>query len=225
MFGQFGQPYRNWFWACLAGLFLFLAAGCSALYPVDPATRLVFQDDFSDPESGWPVLSNWQGQVGYARDSYQMTLLAPGANLSAALPTDYIFPADVEIQVGARSLGGPQDNRFGLICRYQNALNYYWFVISSDGYYGIGKVKNGQITLLNAPQMPPSEQIKRGQELNSLRVECVGDRLRLYVNELLLGEQQDADFSGGSIGFLVGAGSQANVQVGFEHLVVKEAVR
>ena len=217
---------RLWFWrlmiGCLAALNL---AGCSVLYPVDPATHLVFQDDFRDPQSGWPVEENWQGQVGYHQERYEMKIVAPGANLSAALPLAYQFPADLEIQVNARFLAGPQDNRFGVICRYQNPLNYYWFVISSDGYYGIGKTQDGQTRLIQDVQMPPSETISRGEAVNHFRVECVGDRLSLYINENLLGEQHDPDFSAGGIGFLVGASSQPDVQVAFEQLLVREVIK
>lgn len=208
----------------LAGCLLAGAlSACNVLYPVDPLTRLVFQDDFTDRQSGWPERTSWEGQVGYAEGAYRMKIAAPGANLSAALPQTYVFPSDLEIQVDARLLGGPLDNRYGVICRYQNALSYYWFAISSDGYYGIGKMKDGQASLINTSQMPPSELIKKGQDVNHFRVECVQDRLRLYLNDNLLAEQQDAEFTGGAVGFFVGAAAEAGVEVAFEHLTVKEA--
>jgi len=217
---------RSLFWRLVVGCILALnLAGCSVLYPVDPVTRLVFQDDFRDPQSGWPAQESWQGQVGYLEGRYEMKIIAPGANLSAALPAGYQFPDDVEIQVNARLLAGPQDNRFGVICRYQDPLNYYWFVISSDGYYGIGKTKAGETHLIQDAQMPPSEKISRGDQTNHFRVECVGDRLTLYINENLLGEQHDSDFSTGGIGFLVGASSQPDVQVAFEQLLVREVLK
>ncbi len=208
-----------------ACLLIFILSGCSALYPIDPVTHIVFQDDFQDSASGWPVQAGWQGRMNYQDGAYHMEISAPRALISAALPTNYVFPPDVEIQVDAHSLTGPQDNRFGIICRYQDPFNYYWFVISSDGYYGIGKMKAGQAELINAPQMPPSEIIQQGLDSNHLRVECVGEALRLYVNNSLLAEQSDREFKQGGVGLLVGAGSQPGVQIAFEHLTVKEVVR
>ena len=32
---------------------------------------------------------------------------------------------------------GPDDNDFGIICRYIDDNQFYYAIISSDGYYGI----------------------------------------------------------------------------------------
>jgi len=198
-------------------------SGCSQLYPVDPETRLVFQDDFSNPESGWHVQAGPAGSMGYQESLFWIQVQAPQTNLVASLPENYWFPVDVEVEVQARKAVGPNDNLFGVICRYQDDLNYYWFVISSDGYYGIGKVKEGRVMLINRDQMPPSEVIQQNDSWNNLRATCIGSTLSFYVNGYLVDHQQDADFAAGNIGLMAGSGATGQVFVTFDRLMVKEA--
>lgn len=198
-------------------------SGCSQLYPVDPVTRLVFQDDFTDPESGWQEQAGPAGSMGYQESLFWIQVLAPQTNLVAALPENYWFPEDIEIEVQARKAVGQNDNFYGVICRYQDDLNYYWFVISSDGYYGIGKVKEGKPMLINRDQMPPSEAIQQNDSWNNLRATCTGSTLSLYVNGYLVDQQQDGDFASGDIGLMAGSGAAGQVIVTFDWLMVKEA--
>lgn len=200
-----------------------IISGCSQFYPVDPVTRLVFQDDFTNPRSGWQVQAGPAGSMGYQESLFWIQVQPPQTNLVAALPESYWFPPNVEIEVDARKAVGPDDNRFGVTCRYQDDLNYYWFAISSDGYYGIGKVKEGKVTFINRDQMPPSEAIKQKDSWNHLGAACVGSTLSLYINGVLVDQQQDGDFSNGSIGLLAGTGAEGNVIVTFDRLLVKEA--
>lgn len=221
-----GVSYRwNVPFGLLAAL-VFLAgvlSGCSQLYPVDPETRLVFQDDFTNPESGWHVQAGPAGSMGYQESLFWIQVQAPQTNLVATLPESFWFPADLEVEVQARKAVGSNDNLFGLICRYQDDLNYYWFVISSDGYYGIGKVKEGQVTLINRDQMPPSEVIQQNDSWNHLRATCIDSSLSLYVNGHLVDQQQDGDFASGNIGLIAGSGAAGQGIVTFDWLMVKEA--
>jgi hypothetical protein len=45
--------------------------------------------------------------------------------------------ADVRIEVDEGKLGGPDENRVGLICRSSGSA-FYFFVVTHDGFYGIG---------------------------------------------------------------------------------------
>jgi len=44
---------------------------------------------------------------------------------------------DTLVHTRALKLNGPDDNMFGILCRYQDEENYYALVIGSDGYYGV----------------------------------------------------------------------------------------
>ena len=108
----------------------------------------------------------------------------------------------------------------GLQCRYQDPDNYYFAVISSDGYYGIGKVLNGTQTILPDNGMQTSQTIFAGQALNHIRFDCVGTKLTLYVNGDYVNSVDDSDLSKGDIGLLAGSFDQKGVQVSFDNLLV-----
>jgi hypothetical protein len=115
-------------------------------------------------------------------------------------------------------LNGADENRTGLMCRYQNG-DYYFFIISNDGYYGIGKYIGGQVLLLGQTSMQPSESIEK-EAVNHLRADCIGDTLTFYVNFNQVAAVKDTDFPNGDVGMLAGAFAEPGVDVLFDHFMV-----
>jgi hypothetical protein len=129
---------------------------------------------------------------------------------------------DAVIEVDVRRIDGPEDNDFGVICRYQDAKNFYMFLVSSDGYYGIGKVKNDQHSLIGIEQLQYTELIRPEQVDTRLRADCVGDSLILSVDGEKLLEVRDSDFSSGDVGVLAGAYSTPGVDILFDNFEVRQ---
>lgn len=110
---------------------------------------------------------------------------------------------DAIITVHARQAGGPDDNAYGVICRYQNPENFYVFLISGDGHYAIGKYQSGnpQVEYLTGEgQYVFSEVINQGESANEIRASCVGNELSLTVNGVPLETVSDPTFVIGDIG-------------------------
>lgn len=110
---------------------------------------------------------------------------------------------DVIITVDARQVAGPNDNAFGVICRYQSAENFYLFLISGDGYYMIGKYQSGanQIQYLTGDgEFVASEVINQGVAINQIRASCIGNQLTLSVNGIQLVSVTDPTFVTGDVG-------------------------
>jgi len=122
--------------------------------------------------------------------------------------------------VDARKQAGPDDNDFGILCRFRDQNNYYAFLISSDGYYGIVKVKNGKDSVISGSSLQYSDAIQKGQASNNVQAECIGQNLTLTVNGKKLAEAQDADFSSGEIGLTAGSYNTPGVDVRFDNFVV-----
>jgi hypothetical protein len=108
----------------------------------------------------------------------------------------------------------------GILCRYQGG-DHYFFVISDDGYYGIGKLLNGQTSLLGMTEMQPSEFILPGL-VNHLRADCIGETLTFYVNYHEVASVTDADLPSGDVGVLAGSFLLAGVDVVYDHFVVMQ---
>jgi hypothetical protein len=205
----------------ICSLFLVIClAACQSSLIAELVTRSgqpLFHDDFSDPSSGWPQAVSANGTLEYTDGAYRMLVQSTGYDLLAVSRRAY---RDAQIEVDATRLEGPKDNRFGLICRFINIDNFYDFFISSDGYYAIGKIKDGAASLLGQAMMVYSAAIVQDGSPNHLRFDCVGNTLSGYVNGQVVATTSDADFSDGASGLIAGAFDESGVEVSFDNFVV-----
>jgi hypothetical protein len=207
-------------------LFGILVSACQPIRPTkDPkmlSGKVIYQDDFSDPKSGWENINGAQGYVGYFRGSYRMMLRAP---LSTSLVKANKIYNDSVSEVDVTKATGPDDSTYGLVCRAMNEHNYYVFIISSGGYYGIGKVieGNGPIMLgTDGPtKLKASDAVKKGNGSNHLRAECISNTLTFIINGQKVSSIQDKDLENGDNGFFAQTGGEAGIDVRYNSLVIK----
>ena len=93
------------------------------------------------------------------------------------------------MRVDAQRASGDQ-GYYGVLCRIQDAENYYYFIIRPDGYFTIGKYQAGSFFALTPGGWTYHAAIQSGDAANLLQAECVGDELRFFANGELLGEAQ-----------------------------------
>ncbi len=194
-----------------------LLGACSWLQiPVNPG-GVLFQDDFSLEGSGWDRYRDDIYVADYAEGGYHIRVSAPNTD---AWATPHLNFGDVAIDVDATKLAGPDDNVFGVICRYQDPLNYYFFLVSSDGYAGIGVNKEGRRKLLTGDSLLPSPVVARGDTENHLRAECVGYNLALYVNGALVAQARAAEWPTGDVGLIAGTYAESGTEIRFDNFSV-----
>jgi hypothetical protein len=183
-----------------------------------PTTEVVLEEDFSDPDSGWEHYNEFDGVLDYEQDGYRMMINTP-ENLfwvNAGLKK-----MAVVIEVEASLLEGPEPNWFGVVCRLDlETYDYYFFAISSEGYYGIAKMKDFELQWLQKEVETPSEIIRTGSSVNEIKASCQGDQLSLAVNGEDLLIVQDEDLIIGDIGLAVAALEEPGVDVLFDNLLV-----
>lgn len=184
-----------------------------------PAADVLFQDDFSDPTSGWDRVNVAEGVTDYQDGKYRILVNLDNTDVWANPGLNF---EDVIIEVEATKAGGPDDNSFGVLCRYQGIDNYYFFYLSSDGYYGIGKVLNGEQMLIGMDSLLPSDAIHTGTATNIIRAECVDNRLTLFANGVQLGEATDDSFKDGDVGLVAGTYNDIGVDILFDNFVVRK---
>ncbi len=155
--------------------------------------------------------------MDYDEGGYRMLIRQPQLNFWS---TPELNLRDARIEADVTKLSGPAENRAGVMCRYQNG-NYYFFIISNDGYYAIGKFVGGQVTLLGQSEMQASEMIQP-DSVNHLRADCIGDSLVFYVNYQLTAGASDAELATGDVGLLAGSFTQPGVDVLFDNFVVMQ---
>ena len=186
---------------------LVIATACGPLPPSTTPianTKVLYSDDFKKPDSGWDRFQDYAGVTDYANVGYLIYIKAPNM-IKWTNPTPAkAFPGDVHIEVDATVSFGPTNNAFGVICRYQDPNNFYYFYISSDGYAGIGKKQNNVHSIISSPdgKLIKVDGINTGDASNHLRVDCIGSNLTLYVNGTQVATTKDSAFSAGNVGLI-----------------------
>ncbi len=200
---------------------LILLVSCSpapaVATPPPPSGTVLLQDEFADNTSGWDRLANDVGIMDYDSGGYRMLIRQSQMNFWSTPEVDL---RDVRIEADVTKLNGPDENRAGLMCRYQNG-DHYFFIISNDGFYTIGKFIGGQTILLGQSEMQASEMIQ-SDSVNHLRADCIGDSLVFYINYNLVVGAKDSDLTTGDVGLVAGSFTQPGVDVLFEHFVVMQ---
>lgn len=205
----------------LSFLFVMSIAGCAAAKlpatPAPPSGTVLFQDTFDSPNTGWERFVNDGGTMDYFGGGFRILVQKPGLNYWSTPQKNY---GDVRVEADVLRLGGPEENRMGVMCRYERG-DYYFFIISDDGYYAIGKFIGGTTLLLGNPEMQPSDLIQK-DAVNHLRADCVGSNLTFYINFNQVAAVQDGDLPTGDVGLLAGSFNEPGVDVSFDNFVVMQ---
>jgi hypothetical protein len=194
-----------------------LLTGCARLLDTDTPGALLFQDDFSRASSGWDRYTDTTYVSDYAEGTYRIAILSAQTEAWANPGFDV---EDVRIEVDAASVDGPLDNAFGVLCRYQDPDNYYFFLISGDGYAGIGLTKDGRRLLLTGDAMLPADPILQGYRTNHIRADCNGFQLSLYVNGILVDEAQASEWPSGDVGLLAATYAEPGIDIRFDNFTM-----
>ncbi len=177
-----------------------------------------FQDDFSDVNSGWDRTEFEGGLTDYANVGYRIFVNLENWSAWANPGRDF---TDSSVTVEATKIGGDDQNEFGIICRHANVDNFYLATISSDGYYGFLKRENGEsLQFLNMDSMLQTDAINQGGSTNTLRLDCIGSTLTLFVNGQFVGETTDAAIPSGDAGLYAGTFSVPGTDILFDNFVV-----
>lgn len=211
---------------CMAGVAVFVlvsGGGNGQETPSPPPAQpgqVVLADDFSDSDNGWDVYSTDDTWAGYVDGEYRLGVY--GVDLVTwGNPLIDLDLANFEIEVDARQVEGPLDNNLGVLVRYQPGdENFYWFQISSDGYYSVDLLLGDE--WLSLVEWEESTAINQGLGVtNRIKVVCFDDQFSFYVNGTYLAGVSDATFRSGSVGLAAGTFDEAGVIVHFDDVTVR----
>lgn len=198
----------------IALLMIIFAASCAWLSPSVQPGDVLFQDDFAINTSGWDRYGDSSYEANYEQGTYRILVNDPDT-MVWSLP-DLSF-TDVILRVQAWHSSGPEDNLFGLLCRYQDAGNFIFFMLSSDGFVGIGQYVDGRRTLLTDDSLLPFEGIRSGDNLNLIEARCVGEELTLSINNTQAAQARVETITAGDIGLLAGSYTEGGVEIRFDN--------
>ncbi len=181
-------------------------------------TATLFEDDFSDPNSGWEVGSYDGGSVGYKNGVYFVGSRGDAATMWGIANRSF---DDLIIDVDTTQISAPANNNndYGVVCRNQpDSLGGYYFLISGDGAYAILRADEGDFEPL--VEWTQSATINQGNADNHIHAVCDGDYLALTINGQLLAEVYDGTFSSGDIALTATSYEDTPTEVHFDNLSV-----
>ncbi len=207
----------------LISLLMFILSACRPAFlaadglPWVGDEPVLFRDDFAADTDFW---TTWESQQSFSAYDHGGLRLWAGAPEYQFWSVPGLNFKDVLINVHARKLTGPDNNLFGLICRYQDAENFYALTLGSDGYYGIYKRVDGTQSLIGQTHMDFSDAILQGDAVNVIRAVCQADQLALIVNDVKLIQVQDDTFGNGDVGVIAGNFAETGVDIVFDDFIV-----
>ncbi len=191
--------------------------------PTPSTSKVLFQDDFSDTGSGWDRVKDPSGSMtDYVDGRYR--ILVNESNTDIWANPGKNFDGDVIVAVDAVRNSGPLDNDFGVLCRYQDGNNYYFFIISSDGYAAIGAVVKGDQKILSGEgKMVPSPQLPTDEGATyHITASCVGNTLTLTVNgNRILTVINSQLAPTGDVGLMAGTFEETGADILFDNFIVR----
>jgi len=209
---------------CALGIALWALAACASS-PTPRADGIILEDNFSNPQSGWDTYTGADIITTYDDGRYLIAVETPNRDAFGLAGLDL---NDMRISVEAQASGGPRDNAFGVLCRHTrngDRNSFYFFLISSDGYYSVGKVVNQtERTFLNpAKNFEPLAAIQTGAgAINRLEATCQGNRLSFNVNGVVAGSFEDDTLGHGDAGLIAGTFNEGGVRIHFDNIIVRQ---
>ena len=183
--------------------------------PYSTAGELIYQDDFTQSSSRWHSSQEDPNSV-QIKDGRLVLQVSLPFSLSWAT-VDYAYEA-MSISTTAQVLAGSGIGDFGLMCGVMDEQHFTVLEVSEDGYFSIWKrVGLETLTLLDWTY---AEEIAAGGALQ-LSAECSSESLKLAVNNGLLAEVVDPQFTPGAMGLIVGTLAGPNLSVGFDNVEIR----
>ncbi len=171
-------------------------------------------DDFSNSKSGWDVGTSDTGAVGYENGQYFINVDEVDYSLWANPGAEF---DDVVVGVTTQPAADSAIADMGAICRYQDAKNFVYGTITSDGFYGITQMKDGDFnTLTGEGKLQPSAVIRQDAQANQLQFLCAGNQFSLFVNDQLLATATVEAPTRGDVGLIAGTFDKGGARVRFD---------
>jgi len=179
----------------------------------EPGARLI-ADSFGDNLLNWAEFSDEESAAEIRDGRLEVSMYLEGSYQWTDLQPDF---EDFDLSVDARQAEGPDDGYYAVVFRANDDSNYL-FSVSVDGFLDVGLSIGDEFKELISPRW--SGAIRRGGEVNRLRVVAQGSHFAFYINGELVATLTDDTLQRGGIGLASGNYSRAGMVSAFDNLVV-----
>lgn len=179
-----------------------------------------YSDDFGSEDDRWPTVEYEQGSIAFARRGLNFRITAPNYALwTTGQEIAGLNPADMLVESEVVRRRGANNDTYGLLVRYVDNDNFYYFGISGAGTFSFWRVVAGEWRAL-VEWTASTAILTADEDVNRLGVLAQGDRFLLLVNDVPVADVHDATFAAGGAGFYAGTYEQNDLDVTFDNMDV-----
>jgi hypothetical protein len=182
-----------------------------------------YEDNFTDPTSGWSEKKFDNYFIGYHEpEYYHVEITSPNYKTTVFEPkkeTFNDFTAELQVFAVSKKTAATGDFRYGLAFR-RSGDQYYAFTVSprTKKWY-ILKSSPNQLSVLTEGT---ADNLHDMDTADTLRVDVQGSNFLFHINDQIAGQATDADYASGEIGFYVETFDAANIHIHFDELTIRD---
>ena len=190
--------------------------------PVASDPNVLYQDDFTNPATGWSEDKFDNYFIGYHEpEYYHIEITSPNSKTTVFEPQKKTYDdATIELDVLTVSAktAAEGDFRYGLAFR-RSGDQYYAFTISPRTQkWFVLKSSPNELTVLAEGTDNNLHELDND---DTLRVDAQGANFVFHINEEMVGEASDSDYASGEIGFYAESFDSPNTHIHFDNLVIR----
>jgi hypothetical protein len=190
--------------------------------PSETAQEILYQDDFTNPATGWPEKKFDNYFVGYHEpEYYHIEITSPNYKTPIFAPEKQSF-SNVTIEVKVFTVSAKTattgDFAYGTAFR-RSGDQYYAFTISPRTKKWF--VLKSSPSALEVLAEGSDESIHDLDTADTLRVDAQGSDFAFHINDQLVGQVSDSDYASGEVGFFVQTFDATNVHIHFDNLIIQ----
>jgi len=183
-----------------------------------PTLQVIYQDDFSDPSSGWERYQEMDGYLDYYEGGYRMMVEETDMVFWVVSPGKF---QSIRIDVDIEPLDELDTKRMGVLCSYNTEdFSFYGFLFDNNGRSAVLHYMQGEMEILGEEDFIEQDSLKRNARQYHLTAECSDETLRMYVDNQLLHYVKSVSLTEGEIGLLAGTVEEPGVDLLFKSLEV-----
>jgi hypothetical protein len=197
----------------------------SSAAPLSSASdpNVFFQDDFTNPATGWSEDKFDNYFVGYHEpEYYHIEVTSPNSKTTVFEPQKKSFDdvtIDLDVLTVSAKTAATGDFRYGIAFR-RSGDQYYAFTISPrTKKWFVLKNSPSALTVLAEGTDGNIHELDND---DALRVDAQGSQFIFHINDEVVGQVSDPDYPGGEIGFYVESFDSANTHIHFDNLVIRK---
>jgi hypothetical protein len=177
------------------------------------ANEPTYSEGFRVPNTDWEIdTESDNSSIRFEGRTYRIDAIDTDLFVWGISPAE---AANFYVEVYADRVAGPLNNEFGIVFRHVDTDNFYAFMASSDGYYVLRTLEDGEWS--DIIPWTASDAIDQEEgAANLVGVYADGPMLLLLINDTVVDWLEDATFAEGGLALAAGSFDEGDVQIAFD---------